>query len=602
MLSSKEYEEKIARDRAWAEGISQKVKDDPRSFVKYRESRPIYNIKQFIESSVETYGKDHPCFYQKFKKGGEYEMITYGQMLDDVNGLGTALIDAGLKDKRISVIGENCSQWAISYLAVLAGTGIVVPLDKELKIDDIKNLLIQAEVSAVIFTKKYEKMFKEIMATGETKLEMLICMHAEEDADGVTAWRPLIEKGKKLIEEGDRRFLDAQIDSEAMSVLLFTAGTTGVSKGVMLSQRNLCLDVMVSPTVLQVNDWDVFYSVLPLHHTYECTCGFLVPLYKGAAMAYCEGLKYLAKNLGECHPTMFLGVPVMFEKMYKKIWQNVRKQGKEKLLKRVIKINRVTKKIGIDLGNIFFKQIREVFGGKMRLVICGGAAINPEVLDGIRDFGINALQGYGLTECAPMGALSPDTAPKSASCGVAFPTCGIEIINKDDDGIGEIVLSGENVMLGYYNMPEQTAEVKIDGKFHTGDLGYLDDEGYLYITGRQKNVIITKNGKNVFPEELEYYLANVDLVEESMVFEDPGESKDDTVIVAAVKLDAEELKERWPEGISNEDAEKELWKEIEKINESVPFFKRIRKVILRDKPFEMNTANKIKRFAEGNKR
>ena len=328
MLSSKEYEEKIARDRAWAEGISQKVKDDPRSFVKYRESRPIYNIKQFIESSVETYGKDHPCFYQKFKKGGEYEMITYGQMLDDVNGLGTALIDAGLKDKRISVIGENCSQWAISYLAVLAGTGIVVPLDKELKIDDIKNLLIQAEVSAVIFTKKYEKMFKEIMATGETKLEMLICMHAEEDADGVTAWRPLIEKGKKLIEEGDRRFLDAQIDSEAMSVLLFTAGTTGVSKGVMLSQRNLCLDVMVSPTVLQVNDWDVFYSVLPLHHTYECTCGFLVPLYKGAAMAYCEGLKYLAKNLGECHPTMFLGVPVMFEKMYKKIWQNVRKQGK----------------------------------------------------------------------------------------------------------------------------------------------------------------------------------------------------------------------------------------------------------------------------------
>ena len=393
MLSSAEYEAKIARDKEWAESISQAVKDDPRSFVKYRESRPIYNIKQFIESSVETYGRDHPCFYQKFHKGGEYEMITYGQMLDDVNGLGTALIDAGLKDKRISVIGENCSQWAISYLAVLAGTGIVVPLDKELKINDIKNLLIQADVSAVIFTKKYEAMFKEIMASGDTKLEMLINMHAEEDADGVTAWRPLIEKGKKLIEGGDRSFLDAQIDSEAMSVLLFTAGTTGVSKGVMLSQRNLCTDVMVSPTVLQVNDWDVFYSVLPLHHTYECTCGFLVPLYKGAAMAYCEGLKYLAKNLGECHPTMFLGVPVMFEKMYKKIWQNVRKQGKEKLLKRVIKINRITKKIGIDLGNIFFKQIREVFGGKMRLVICGGAAINPEVLDGIRDFGINALQG-----------------------------------------------------------------------------------------------------------------------------------------------------------------------------------------------------------------
>ena len=602
MLSKEEYEARIARDKAWAEGVIEQVVNDPRSFVKYRDSRPIYNIKQFIESSVETYGRDHPCFYQKFHKGGEYEMITYGEMLDDVDGMGTALVDAGLKDKRISVIGENCSQWAISYLGVLAGTGIVVPLDKELKIDDIKNLLIQAEVSAVIFTKRYEEMFKEIMASGETKLELLINMNAEEDKDGVLAWRPFIEKGKKLLANGDRRFKDAQMDSEAMSVLLFTSGTTGLSKGVMLSQRNLCLDVMVSPTVLKVNDWDIFYSVLPLHHTYECTCGFLVPLYKGAAMAYCEGLKYIAKNLGEAKPTMFLGVPVMFEKMYKKIWQSVRAQGKEKLLKRIIKINRVTKKVGLDLGNIFFKQIRAAFGGNMRIVICGGAAVNPEVLDGIRDFGINALQGYGLTECAPMGALCPDTAPKAASCGVAFPTCGIEIVDKDEEGIGEIVLSGENVMLGYYNMPEQTAEVKIDGKFHTGDLGYLDDEGYLYITGRKKNVIITKNGKNVFPEELEYYLSNVDIVEESMVFEDENVTGEDTVIVAAVKLDPEELKARWPEGISNEEAEKVLWEEIEKINQSVPFFKRIKKVILRDKPFEKNTSNKIKRFAEENKR
>ncbi|MEG0392996.1 MAG: AMP-binding protein, partial [Anaerovoracaceae bacterium] len=426
---------------------------------------------------------------QKTKRGEAYTQITYKEALADMNALGTALIDEGLKDKRIAVVGENCYQWAISYLATLCGTGIVVPLDKELNPRELEQLIVQA-VSCVIFKDKHEEVFKNMVKNGETLLKRLVNMDRKEDQDGVLSWHQLIAKGKAMVEEGERSFLDAQIYAEDMSVILFTSGTTGVSKGVMLNHRNLVTDLMVAPTVLKVNDWDIFFSVLPLHHTYECTCGFLMPLYKGAAIAYCEGLKYITKNLEEVKPTMFLGVPVLFETLYKKIWKNVQKQGKEKLLRRIIKINRKTKKVGLDLGNVFFKEIRNVFGGRMRMMIVGGAAINPEVLDGIADFGITALQGYGLTECAPMGALNPDKAPKSTSIGRKFPACDLKIVDANEEGIGEIWLKGGNVMMGYYHMPEATAEVITDGWFHTGDLGYVDQEGYAVITGRKKNVII----------------------------------------------------------------------------------------------------------------
>lgn len=603
MTLSEDYKQKKEKEMQWALDIVRQIEEDPRECVKYRDSRPITDIKNMIETSVETYGRNHPLFYQKFNKKRKFEMKTYGQMLDDVYALGTSLTDMGLKGKRIAVMGENCSQWAISYLGIICGTGIVVPVDKELSLQEVQVLIERAEVNAVIFTAKYEKLFKTIKSCGETVLETLININAEEDEDGVLAWQPLVKKGGELIEKGDRRFIDAEIDNEKMCALLFTSGTTGVSKGVMLSHKNLALDLMASPTVLKVNDWDMFFSVLPLHHTYECTSGFLMPLYKGAAIAYCEGLKYIMKNLQEVKPTMFLGVPVMFEKIYHNIWKNVRKQGRDKALRRMIRFNKRTKKIGIDISGPAFKKIRAAFGGNLRIMICGGAAINPEVLEGIQAFGIQALQGYGLTECAPMGALSPDRAPKSNSVGVAFPTCGIKIEDKDEDGIGEICLRGDNVMLGYYHMPEATAKVKReDGWFHTGDLGYLDEDDYLVITGRQKNVIITKNGKNVSPEELEYYINNTGIVEEAMVFAQNSETGDDTVIAAAVKLDDETFSERYPYELSDDEKEKIIWTEVDKINAMLPVFKRIRRLIIRKEAFEKNTSNKIVRFAEGNKR
>lgn len=594
--------EKKAKAMEWAEGLVAKINADERPYVKYKESRPITDIKHMLETSVELYG-DNVAFMQKDNNNDPYRKILFREALADVNGLGTALIAKGLKDKRIAVIGDNCYQWATSYLAAVCGTGVVVPLDKELSADELKQLVIRADVECVIFQSKFEDMFKKMMADGDTGLRMLVNFTSEENTDDVYSWAQLKEEGKKLIEEGNREFVDAEIDNEAMSIILFTSGTTGKSKGVMLCHKNIAADLMISPTVFKVYPDDIFFSVLPLHHTYECTCSFLMPLYKGAAIAYCQGLKYITKNLAEAKPTMFLGVPAIFEKLYSTIWKNVKKQGKEDLLKKVIKINRKTKKVGIDIGKIFFKQITSVFGGRMRCLICGGAAISPEVLDGIRDFGILAIQGYGLTECAPMGALNPDTAPNSASIGVRFPGADLKVVDINEEGIGEICVYGDNIMLGYMDMPEETAAViDSEGWFHTGDMGYMDDRGYAYITGRKKNVIITKNGKNVYPEELEYQLSLVPFVEESFVFEGESTGDKDTTIVASIKLDGEAVEEVLGAEYTEEQVKELIWKEVDKINADAPFYRKIKKVIIRKSDFIKNSSKKLIRFAEDNKK
>lgn len=591
--------------KAWGMEAAQQVVDrlnhSDDKYVVYRTSRPITDLKQMLESSVKLYG-DNVAFMQKFEKNGNYENITYRTALEDVDGLGTALIDRGLKGKRIAVIGDNCYQWATSYLAVVCGTGVVVPLDKELSGEELKQLIIEAEVSAVLFTKKYEKLFHDMKESGDTRLELLMNLNGNDE----NAWASLKEEGKKLIDGGDRRFLDAEIDAEAMNVLLFTSGTTGIAKGVMLSHRNICEDLMSAPTILNVNPWDIFFSVLPIHHTYECTCGFLMPLYKGAAIAYCEGLKYIVKNLQEVRPTMFLAVPLLFENLYKNIWKNIKKGGKEKLVRKVMAINKVTGKVGLDLNRMFLKDIYKVFGGRMRVLISGGAAIDPEILEFFNDLGMIAVQGYGLTECAPMAALNPDQHKymRNKSVGHLLPGMEVRIEDKDEDGIGEICVRGANVMLGYYNMPEATAKVLKDGWFYTGDQGYVDEEDFIYITGRKKNVIITKNGKNVFPEELEYYLSRSPYVEESMVWSDEEEgSTNDSLIVATIKPDMEEVESAIGKEAARDDkaVEKLLWQDVDRINETLPLFKKIRKITVRREEFEKTTGKKIKRFVENNR-
>ena len=600
-----DYKELKASELRRAEAAVEALNTSKDPYVVYKTSRPITDLKHMLNTSVELYG-DNVAFRQRFEKDKPFREITYREALDTVNGLGTALIAHGLKGKRISVIGENCYQWATSYLAAVCGTGVVVPLDKELSAEELKQLIIEADVSAVLFAKKYEKMFKEMMASGDTGLEMLVNFSpADQCGEGVFSWESLVEEGKKLVESGDRSFIEAEIYADEMSVLLFTSGTTGIAKGVMLSHRNICEDLMSAPTILNVNTWDIFFSVLPVHHTYECTCGFLMPLYKGASIAYCEGLKYIVKNLAEVQPTMILAVPLIFESLYNNIMKNVRKQGKEGLVRKVLALNKVTKKVGLDLNKLLLKDILKVFGGRMRVLISGGAAIDPAILQFFNDLGFISVQGYGLTECAPMAALNPDRHKymRNSSVGHLLPGMEVKIEDKNEDGIGEICVKGPNVMLGYYNMPEETAKVIKDGWFHTGDLGYVDDEDFIYITGRKKNVIITANGKNVFPEELEYYLGRSTMVSESMVWAQEDESGQDTVIVATIKPDMEEVEAAIGKDAAGDadQVEKLLWTEVDKINENLPFFKKIKKINVRREEFEKTTGKKIKRFVESNK-
>ncbi|MDD7035748.1 MAG: AMP-binding protein [Firmicutes bacterium] len=596
-----EVNEKRRRALEWAQKVVDGVNNDPRPFVKCKESRPITDIKDLLTSSVELF-PDNIMYLQKWDPKGEYEPITYRECMADVNGLGTAMFRAGLKGRRVAVIGPNCYEWCSTYLTVTAGGGCIVPLDKELSLEEIKSQIIRSEASGVVFHKKYTDIFREMKASGDTDLEVLISFDDEPGYDDVLSWRKMIEEGKLLLAEGDDSYITAEVDNEAMSILIFTSGTTGKPKGVMLSQKNVCAELMIAPTIFTLEAEDRYLSFLPLHHTYECTCCFLMAIYKGSSVAFCQGLKYITKNLKETRPTMMLGVPALYEKLYRTIWKNVRKQGKEKLLKKVIKVNRVTRKFGIDLGNKFFGEIRAIFGGRMKTLICGGAKIDPEILDGLRDFGFNALQGYGLTEAAPMGAFNPQDAPNSRSVGVPFPGQEIKTVNANEEGIGEICIRGENLMMGYFHDPEETARViDSEGWFHTGDLGYVDSDGYAYLTGRAKNVIITKNGKNVYPEEIEYQLGLLPFVAESFVFEDTNAAGNDTVIVASVKVDEEEVRELIGEDFSDEDLKKLIWTHVDEINDSAPPYRRIRKVILRKKDFVHNTSSKLIRFAEENK-
>ncbi|MDD6042628.1 MAG: AMP-binding protein, partial [Eubacteriaceae bacterium] len=569
--------------------------------VRYKESRPITDIKNMLETSVALYA-DNVAFMQKFEKDEPYTRITYREALDDVNGLGTALINRNLKGKRIAVIGETCYQWESSYLAVICGTGLVVPLDKELSAEDLEGQIIDAQVSAVIFDSKHEDIFRKMKAEGRTGLELLVSFHRHEHSEDVLSWRALIEEGKKQVAQGDRQFLDAEIYGDEPAVILYTSGTTGIAKGVMLSHYNLAFDLMGAPTVLKVNTDDIFFSVLPVHHTYECTCAFLMPLYKGASIAYCQGLKYITKNLEEVKPTMILGVPVLIESLYKKIWKNVKKAGKEKTLKRLLAANRKTRKLGIDISKPFTKEILDIFGGRMRVIISGGAAINPEILQFFNDIGIIAVQGYGLTECSPMTALNPDVEKdmKNTSAGHLLPGMEVKIADADEEGIGEICFKGANIMLGYYNNEEATKAVIEDGWFHTGDLGYVDEDNYIFITGRKKNVIITKNGKNVFPEELEYLLSKIPYINESMVWSEEEEGND-TTIAATVTLDTEEVEEALGSEYTPEEAKALVWEKIDELNETLPFFKKIKKLVVRKEDFHKTTGKKIKRFVEENK-
>ncbi|MBR3260104.1 MAG: AMP-binding protein [Firmicutes bacterium] len=587
-----------------ASELCEKVLKSRNKYNLYKEGlRPIANLKHMLETSVELF-PDNVAFWQKFKKGEPYTPITFRQTLEDVNALGTALISRGLKNKKIGVIGENSYFWAISYLAVACGVGVVVPLDKELSAGELEQLVEQSGISCVLMSSKYKLTFKSMLDRKVGNLEFLVDTGAESSNDRVYAYRELIAEGKNLLSLGDRAYLDAEIDPEALGVLLFTSGTTGVSKGVMLSHRNLCSEIMLAPLLIKYTQDDIFFSVLPLHHTYECTYGFLVSIYRGSSIGYCEGLKYIQKNLQELKPTIFCGVPLIFDNLHNAIMKNVRKQGKEALVTRIMKVGRFTERFGIGLPKALLGKIRDVFGGRMRLLVSGGAAIRPEIMRFFNDLGFIMIQGYGLTECAPLAAAIPTEKKyyNYDSVGRVMEQVEVKIIDKDEEGVGEICLKGPNVMMGYYNNPEETEKSLIDGWFHTGDLGYIDKQKYIYITGRKKNVIITANGKNVYPEELENYLDESLFVSESMVWSGDDGNGNEKTIIATIKPDMDEVRNYLGDEADDPESIRELIQsEVDRINEPQPLFKKIGKVIIKMDDFDKTTTKKIKRFNESNK-
>ncbi len=609
----------------------------------YTDIRPVETIKELLNGSVELYA-DNPAFWVKQRKGAPYEPISYRLLKRDVDSIGTMLAEMGLQGQRIAVMGQNCYEWIVTYMAVVNGTGVVVPIDKDLSGQEIENLLNVAECDTIFCTAPESKSLEGI---GRLKNIILMEFYGDRTSldekpkteleipdgigngawnqengktagsvsdgesgsdadsgriaqDGVRyyVWRRLLAQGEELLAGGDTRFTQQNPDPDVMSVLLFTSGTTGNPKGTMLSHRNITSNIMDVCGMAHVLESDKTLSILPIHHTYECTFGMLLILYRGASTAFCEGLKYILQNLKEAQNTILIGVPLVFEMIYSRIWKQVKKQGKEKTLHRAIKINNKLKAFGIDMSRRLFSQIYNELGGKLRMLITGAAAISPNIFRGFEDLGITILQGYGMTECTPLISGTPQNCKvrykKAGSVGVPVKSGDIKIIDKDENGIGEVLYRGPNVMLGYYNMPEETAAVLTeDGWFHTGDLGFEDPDGWLYLTGRKKNVIVTKTGENVYPEEIELYINASPYIADSMVFTSVRNNEEHVGV--QVLPDLEYIKETMGR-IPDENEMYELMRGvIGDLNMELASYKRISDVFVRKEDFVRTTTKKIRR-------
>lgn len=578
---------------------------------KYKDSlypvRPITDLKDMIEQSAELFA-EKPAYMVKDRPGGEYRKIYYRQFKADIDALGTCLLRMGLQGKKIAVLGDSSYKWIVSYFAVVNGVGVVVPLDKDLPIHEMESLLKRAGVSAVACSGKLESKLAEALFDG-TDVEIVIRMdapaHGSEDSDfgdeiEAYSFDKLIEEGTIRIQEGNRSFLNAEIDPDEMCTLIFTSGTTGLAKGVMLSHRNLSQNVYNMSQYVDVGEDGVGLSVLPMHHTFEMTCHIMTGIYQGLCVAICEGLKHIMKNMAEAQATIMLGVPLLFEQIHKRIMKQAEQSGSLPKLRKGIELSKKYKLYNNPaIVRRMFAQIHEVTGGRMRQFISGGAAINPEVISDFEAMGIPMLQGYGMTENSPIIAVNRDRYGKHDSVGCPIPGTEVKLVGQDETGMGEIVCRGSSVMLGYYDNPEDTEQVLQDGWLYTGDYGRFDEDGFLYIMGRKKNVIVTKNGKNIFPEEVEYYLLKHDYIEEALVMGMEDERSGDTVVKAIIYPNYELIgKENGY--VTKEEARRIIKGIVDEINEEMPPYKRVKRISLRDTEFEKTTTKKIKRFAQGN--
>ena len=554
------------------------------------------NLKEMLEKSGEIYG-DKPAYIFKTEEAGKFREITHKEFREEINQLGTALINMGLKDKRIAVISENRYEWGVAYMATVAGTGVVVPLDKALPGNEIESLILRSEVEAIFYSNKYDHIMKEIKEKGNSKIKFFISMDLEEQTDGIYAQKELVSQGKKLIEEGNTEFLEAKINNEEMGIMLFTSGTTAMSKAVALSHKNICANLFDIASTIKVDENDVFLSFLPLHHTFECTTGFIYPISKGCKIAFCEGIRHIADNIKEYRITAMVSVPILFENMYKRVMKNIEKKGKLETVKKGIKISQFLLKIGIDIRKKLFHEIHDNLGGRLRLFVAGGAALDPETEKGFNELGVATYQGYGLTESSPVIAAEDDKYRRLGSIGKAFPSLDVKIVEPNEEGVGELVAKGPSIMLGYYNNEEATKEtIDEEGWLHTGDLARIDKDGYIFISGRKKFVIVLKNGKNIYPEELETLLNKIEGIKESFVYGKPEEDGD-YKICSKIVYDEEIVQEVF--GTAEEEKLKELiWQEVKKVNKTMPAYKYIREISITKEDLIKTTTQKIKRFEE----
>lgn len=559
----------------------------------YKSAKKLNSFRELLEDSAKKYGEKNAFIIkEKIEKNPKYKYISYNKLKEDVDSFGQGLISIGLKGKRIAIIGKNSYEWGLTYLTVLSSVGISVPLDKGLKQDEIESLISRSSADCIVFDDKYIDIMNDVKEKGTSNIKEFICMRQNEQ--GYRTIEEVINIGKKELSDGKKDVFEYTIDPKAMAVILFTSGTTALAKGVMLSQDNILSNIYQMDCMIEFFDSDVSLAFLPFHHTFGSTA-LLLFLHNGVCTTFCDGLKYIQKNLVEYKVSVFVCVPLIIESMYKKIMQEVKKQGKEKLINTAGKIANGLYKMHIDIRRKLFKTILDQLGGHVRFVVSGAAALDKDVAEGFRIFGVTVIQGYGLTETSPVLASENTRHIAPGTVGVPMHGVEIEIDNPDEKGIGEIKAKGDNVMLGYFENEEATNEVLKDGWFYTGDLGYINKDGYLVINGRKKTVIVLKNGKNIFPEELEALINALPYVSESMVF---GYPKDDDLVVSVEIQYNKDYVEKEMNNISYDELHDIVWNDIKKINTTLPTYKYIKKLFLTDEEMIKTTTAKVKRFKE----
>ena len=572
----------------------------------YEDRTHYKTVKEFFLRSVEKYPNES-CILEKPNHKEPYKVITYKEFGEDVFALGTALINIlNLKDKRVIIIGETQYGWYVSYMAMLCGVGIVSPIDRELPENEIENLVRRSKASAIIYSPKNGEAINKVKEN-VPEVEYFIEMRSDKKLEGKdVGLLNLIELGKALRNSGNKTFEDIEIDPEEFKILFFTSGTTANSKGVMLNNRNLAENINAVTAYVKLYPSDRLFSVLPLHHCYESTIGFLYPMSQGASVAICEGLRYIVPNLQEAKPTAILTVPLLVESLYKKINEQIVKSKKDKLVNTMIHVTNVLKAAGFDIKKKVFKEIYDNLGGNLRIVVSAAAPIDKKVGVWLENIGITFLQGYGLTETAPISALTPEYKPCIGSAGKPIVQAQVKIKNPNENGEGEILIKTPTLMIGYYEDEEETKKViDEDGYFNSGDIGYIDDDGFIFITGRSKNVIVTQNGKNIYPEEIEMMLDKVDEIKESMVYgkePDKNSKKEqkELIITARVIPDYEKIEELHGK-LSKEEIHDLIWNKIKEVNKKLTSYKAVKSLEIKEGEFEKTSTMKIKRYKELNK-